>query len=323
VTSVTWDGQPVSWSVPFIWDDTAWTWDGSAWAWDTQDASWLGVSFIGATTNQNNNTTGTSLTVDKPQGAGEGHYAIASVKTRGENVTGPEGWTELHQMIDSNSNHGLWVKELGDSEPADYTWTQASDIGRMAIGISVYGNATLDGWEWHVTNTWGDDGELEIIAPDIIPTVEHCMVIRLWAGARTGLIAPQDPETLRYQSSPNTSTGRKNIAGADSVHPSTDPAGESIAVVENPGNALTAFTVALAPVPVEEEEFPAPTGLTATPISSSQIDLSWDEVVEAEFYDIERNEVVIVQGHGMTTYEDIGLDPNTEYIYRVRSVRYQ
>lgn len=64
----------------------------------------------------------------------------------------------------------------------------------------------------------------------------------------------------------------------------------------------------------------APTGLTATPVSSSQIDLAWDALTGAGGYDIERDGVLIVHDHQSTSYSDTGLDPSTEYDYRVRGV---
>lgn len=66
--------------------------------------------------------------------------------------------------------------------------------------------------------------------------------------------------------------------------------------------------------------FGTPVGLTVTPVSSSQLDLDWDAVFGAGGYDIERDGVVIVSDHPTNSYSDQGLDPSTEYCYRVRAV---
>ncbi len=66
---------------------------------------------------------------------------------------------------------------------------------------------------------------------------------------------------------------------------------------------------------------PAPTHLTCTPISTTQINLSWDKIVGALAYDLERNSVIIATNLSGTTYNDTGLQPSTSYTYRVRSVR--
>lgn len=66
------------------------------------------------------------------------------------------------------------------------------------------------------------------------------------------------------------------------------------------------------------------TGLVATFIGSSQIDLSWDQLIyqgSGYAYDVERSGVVIVRDHPTTSYSDTGLTPSTEYTYRVRAVR--
>lgn len=63
-----------------------------------------------------------------------------------------------------------------------------------------------------------------------------------------------------------------------------------------------------------------PQNLTATPVSSSQIDLSWDAVSGVSGYDIERDSTVIVFDHATNSYSDTGLTASTQYTYRVRSV---
>jgi hypothetical protein len=64
-----------------------------------------------------------------------------------------------------------------------------------------------------------------------------------------------------------------------------------------------------------------PLGLIATPISDTQIDLSWSAVAGASGYDIDRNGVVIATDVVGTTYSDTGLNPGTTYTYRARSIR--
>jgi hypothetical protein len=63
-----------------------------------------------------------------------------------------------------------------------------------------------------------------------------------------------------------------------------------------------------------------PTGLTATPVSATQVNLAWTAVAGVTKYDIERNGVVIVLDHPTNSYSDTGLTSATTYSYRVRSV---
>lgn len=69
-----------------------------------------------------------------------------------------------------------------------------------------------------------------------------------------------------------------------------------------------------------DEVLGVPQNLIATAVSSTQINLEWDAVTEADAYDIERNGVVIEDKYtGGVTYPDTGLSPSTEYTYRVRA----
>jgi len=62
-----------------------------------------------------------------------------------------------------------------------------------------------------------------------------------------------------------------------------------------------------------------PTGLIATAVSSSQIDLTWtDEADNETGFKIKRDSVEIAKvGANVTNYSDTGLDPSTEYTYQV------
>lgn len=71
---------------------------------------------------------------------------------------------------------------------------------------------------------------------------------------------------------------------------------------------------------------PAPTGLTVTPASGTQLNLSWSDNSSNELgFKIERStdDIEFVQvdtvGANVTTYEDSALDPNIHYYYRVRA----
>jgi hypothetical protein len=61
-------------------------------------------------------------------------------------------------------------------------------------------------------------------------------------------------------------------------------------------------------------------GLTATPVSSSQISLSWNAAATAQTYTIRRDGQQIVNLLAATTYPDIGLSASTLYRYTVAAV---
>jgi len=63
----------------------------------------------------------------------------------------------------------------------------------------------------------------------------------------------------------------------------------------------------------------APTNLTATAISTSQIDLSWNSVTGAVYYNVYR-EGTFNASSSNASYSDTGLSPSTAYTYTVTAV---
>jgi chitodextrinase len=70
-------------------------------------------------------------------------------------------------------------------------------------------------------------------------------------------------------------------------------------------------------VVVDTDPPPVPTGLTATAVSASRIDLSWSASTDAVGYKIYRNGVYSYDRFGATTLEDINLTADTTYTYTV------
>ncbi|MGI0026420.1 MAG: fibronectin type III domain-containing protein [Nitrosopumilaceae archaeon] len=72
----------------------------------------------------------------------------------------------------------------------------------------------------------------------------------------------------------------------------------------------------------------SPTGLTATPYSSTEIDLNWSTPAmnggsSITGYQIERNDgngFNVIHNTATVTYQDIGLTPSKQYIYRVSAI---
>ena len=103
---------------------------------------------------------------------------------------------------------------------------------------------------------------------------------------------------------------------------------QAVAVGQGPGpqtvvvGVATETETAQTVSPPTIATFPTPPpDFTVTPVSSSQIDLSWGAVVGADFYDIERDGVIIEKDYAGVSYSDLGLDPSTLYNYRVRAVK--
>lgn len=66
----------------------------------------------------------------------------------------------------------------------------------------------------------------------------------------------------------------------------------------------------------------APEGLVATPVSTTQINVSWNAVAGTNVrYDVERDGVIVANKISATSYADTGLTPGTLYSYRVRAAQ--
>lgn len=93
-----------------------------------------------------------------------------------------------------------------------------------------------------------------------------------------------------------------------------------VAMLDAAGNAVYSNQSATTTIPT------APTGLTASTVSSGQINLSWGNVAGETGYQIERSTtgtswfLVGTTGANVTTYQSTGLSAGTTYYYRVRAV---
>jgi fibronectin type 3 domain-containing protein len=86
---------------------------------------------------------------------------------------------------------------------------------------------------------------------------------------------------------------------------------------DSPTSGVTSATTATDPPS-------PPDGLTATSVSSTQIDLAWTDVATETGYRIERSldgetewATIATTGQDITTYNDVELSPGTNYFYRV------
>src|SRR6185436_10065289 len=96
----------------------------------------------------------------------------------------------------------------------------------------------------------------------------------------------------------------------------------SVKALDAAGNPSAASDVANVTTP-DGTPRGAPTGLTATAVSASQIDLSWPAATDniaVTGYKISRGGSAIATVGAVTTYSDTTAAPNTSYTYRVRAL---
>jgi len=154
-----------------------------------------------------------------------------------------------------------------------------------------------------ITLTWTDNATGE----------DYYMVERSTSGGPYEHIITLGPNTTTYTDSALTDGTRyayRVRAMSSLPNPPTFATNEAYSFYSNAPSATTPL------IP--------PTGLSATAISSSQINLSWtDHSMAEDGYRIERSSSGFVQiaqtGPNTTFYSDTGLNPETAYTYRVRA----
>jgi concanavalin A-like lectin/glucanase superfamily protein/List-Bact-rpt repeat protein/fibronectin type III domain protein len=183
---------------------------------------------------------------------------------------------------------------------------QSNSIQRLGLGAALNSTGTVSG---------GLNGVLD--------------EARIWSGART---------QAQIQATMNTPIASPQAAlvarwgldeGAGTVV--RDTSGSAIHGTLNPAPVTTAWAwVAGAPFNAVSQPPPAaPSGLAATAISISRIDLSWtDNATTETSYEVERSTsgvggpyaLLVSLPAGATGYSNTGLSQSTEYCYRVRAV---
>jgi hypothetical protein len=269
--------------------------------------------------------------VTKPTGLADGDVLITAMGTSAASGTPPSGFTTIGSATTSASERITYAYKVVTSaagEPANYSWSGAS--GRTSVAITAYSGvdtttpvdmtaATATGTaSVGVSNTTVTDGAMLIAG-----------AIGDWSSA--GMTVPGSMSQVFNLGNP----GRRT-AGADLIQATAGATG-TLTFTGESGLSMAGIIFALRPTAgavlgegsatgaiawvgeATGTNLVAPT-LTATAVSDTQINLSWSAVSGATSYDIERDDVVIVTGHGTTSYSDTGLTPSTLYTYRVRGV---
>lgn len=138
------------------------------------------------------------------------------------------------------------------------------------------------------------------------------------SGTAAGAASPSTAEGTAAGSYSHTGTaaGQATVVGSaagDYSYSGTAAGTESTPPIEGTATGAYVYTGVVDPDRVRN--------LTATPVSPSQINLEWDTYAGASAYLIERDDVVVDQvADTETTYQDTGLDADTQYQYRVGAV---
>lgn len=278
---------------------------GSVIRWYGLRTAYAGVDSIAGITSQpqtGNNTRSNTHTIPSQTTTVAKSMVLAFLTSEtniGETWTSPGGWSERH-----NANVG--------------------SVGLDPLHISLVDRVeatptTVSGHSFtSAANEWSTTGSLRLLPVPAGVNDGTASGTFTFTGAATGARTPKGSATGTF-AYVGTVTGKRTPKGTASGT-FTFAGTVSGEAPPNGGTASGTFTFTGAATGEAPATFGAPTGLTATPISDDQIDLSWNSVPGATGYDVERDGVIIATDVATASYSDTGLTANTEYDYRVRAV---
>lgn len=293
----------------------------SAWALDTDGSPFNGSG----ASNTSSIASGTTGTLSDSTGVA---VVGGTSRTGSEDLSTDVGaslvGTDPDFEVDAGSANWLaaWLS-LVATTALDATISESSGSSRMGAGLAVFVPAGGGGGQTVVV---GRATEADVARPVGVANPRTYTVARATEVDVARALAVVQDQTVLLARAVETDVARAvavvqpivvvvgRAAETDTARPAT---------VANPRSYLTARATEIdiaRPVTVDQDQFGAPTGLTDTAKTDTTIDLAWDAVTGASGYDVERDSAVIATDVADTTFQDTGLDPSTEYTYRVRAV---
>jgi hypothetical protein len=281
----------------------------------------VAIAFRAATGNQTN-AAGTDLVLTYPLTVATGDCILVRYSTalNSPTLNIPAGYTNVSGPIDKTTNiREYLLVRVSDGTEAGNTLTlslSTSSAAKRYAEMLVYSGtdtAPIHAFASFVETTAGTTHA----APTVNVTATGCWIVEFatdrGSPGSTGLTQPATYSLRDTQV--GTGGGAETVAGADSnaaVSVSTTAGGGTWTGTLSTANAIL-WTVALQPAVLS-----APAGLTATPITATQIDLAWTAFPGATGYVVKRDGVDIATP-ASNSYSDTGLTPSTLYTYRVAS----
>ena len=234
------------------------------------------------------------------------------------------GWTQRVAPAAGplNSQLRVWTKTVSSGETGKYTVSFANPTANPLWTVVNLGQATFDA----ATGALAAQTGTSVVAPSVTTAANNEAVLAYWflvdtaapglgikppstAGLAPLLINLQgqykwDMATAMFLAPTAGATGNLTATSVNSGMPAT--AGLQLAFVPGTGGGGGG-----AP--------PTPTGLTATAVSSSQINLSWTASTGATSYIVLRGGSSVGTPSG-TTFSNTGLTASTSYTYTVEAV---
>jgi hypothetical protein len=233
------------------------------------------------------------------------------------------GWTSLVATAAGaplNTRLSVWGKVVGGGETGIYTVSWPNATGNPHWTAWNYGQATADVANGQVVAQSGTS----VVAPSITTTAANETVLAYWFGVDTGGppgLGILPPTTAGFTPRAINVQGqfKWDMSTGDIAAPTAGATGNLTATSVTSGMPVVAgFQLGIKPAAGGSPP-PVPTGLTATAVSSSQINLSWGASTGATGYVVLRGGSSVGTPSG-TTFNNTGLTASTSYTYTVEAV---
>ena len=266
----------------------------------------------------------TALTVAKPSGLTNDDVIVASVTVLGAAaVIAPPGWSLVETLNNGNLGQSVYLKTATASEPVSYAW-RLSTLRPMAVALSAYRGIDPQ-YPLDIAGQRTNASGSAVVAPSVTTTIDHGLLVIVSGIATNATLTPPAGATEQVEILLNPN--KQKIAGsiadqllglAGSTGTRTTVASKSDVSV---GQAIVLRPTGL-PVPADTTPPSQPTGLNATGVSTSRINLSWTastDNVAVVGYRIYRDGTLVDTVPG-TTYGDTGLAASSQHSYQVAAI---
>ncbi|HEU5013948.1 MAG TPA: fibronectin type III domain-containing protein [Roseiflexaceae bacterium] len=283
----------------------------------------MAISFVAATTFTSGASTTSSVVLTYPTHlVGDIMIAQVLISSSTATITTPAGWTLIRSDTGNNRRSSLYVHSATDSDAGTIAFPLSTSVNAVGGIVDVRGVDTTTPVAASAGQTNGSSATCT--APSVTATKAGDWLLTFSSGVGNLTFTPAAGQTERWDVT--TTAGGSNSA--------SELATEALAGSGATGtraSTMSGATTSLGQSIVLSRALDppsAPTGLTATAISATQIDLAWTDTASDETgFTVERSAnggsswgvVTSSLAANTTSYSDTGRAPQTTYLYRVKA----
>lgn len=264
----------------------------------------------------------TTLSVTPTQGPTAGNLLVVGqyvgINDQSTGMSGPAGWTKAVNTALTTAGGWAWYWKVATGSEGTAALTFNSGANTNVFDLIFYEFSTGTAWATNPVATTGK-GEtasaatLTVTADAATTQADTFAIVGFGlSGTSGGFLNTWTNSFVQDYTDQRITVGTRTLTATGT--PSTT---ETWTTARVPRGGMVVFNI---PSPGSGTLQP-PTGLTATPISSTAIDVTYTRASGATGEDIERNGDIIATGYtGSLPYHDTGLTASTTYTYRARSI---